>query len=398
MAIPKNSLVHFTLQERAAWWGAQEEKRAVVSAIPPSVIALDSEAVGKNFLPNAVLGAYIRGSFKGAPEAPLSKALAERQVEFVHFDFNKKNYLLFYLLRAKTTTSLFYEGMTPKGASCTIAVPKDPKAVAPFSYFQIQPYLILRKCPNILHLKRHQGLHTLFEPIQGTLEDSLRQAASIPSPHNLLRGCLKGVVQMVDRGMLHLNLSPGNILMGPNGVIKIAGLQFTTPLDQVKDSLSQSNVFYDSPERRSLACGMKTPDGKGYLYGHVDAKSSGWAVIHLLYFIALHFPEKKWLSPDFLKRFKEYEKELDKTHDIARAHAEGKGAQNELFSYRSCFHHQILAYFSMLPESKKFSFNLFYGLTPRAPLDPIFFLLGYLQAQKRGTPEEALSLFNTQIW
>ncbi|AWU76695.1 hypothetical protein CAS74_000636 [Pichia kudriavzevii] len=119
-------------------------------------------------------------------------------------------------------------------------------------------YLQELKHPNIIELvdvfsDEKQNLNLVLEVLPGDLEKVLRDKSIIISPVDVKRWLLmilRGVYHCHRNGILHRDLKPNNLLMDPDGNIKIADFGLARSLDQPTERLTSNVVtrWYRAPE------------------------------------------------------------------------------------------------------------------------------------------------------
>jgi len=102
----------------------------------------------------------------------------------------------------------------------------DPQDLA-HMHKEGERHLLLIDCPNIVKVHRVIGRRLLLEHIEHGTLDAYLQANSYLSPQlktKIARGCIAGMLQMHQKGLVHRDIKSDNVLIASGFVVKLGDL------------------------------------------------------------------------------------------------------------------------------------------------------------------------------
>ncbi len=366
-------------------------KESLKSRVPinPLVRELDKTLAGKGFSEGTIISSYKKALVNQ------DRALANDLKQTAQQVFKEKAEArqVIPISAGLTADPKFYLSIKPLGEgnnhTVSLAIIRSGEFVAASTSKkqrvndEVKYHKALEGCPNVIQLVHEEGFCCFFELAQCNLLQMLAQSSPERDLFPIMLGILDGGVQMAERGVIHLDLKPDNILISKDGVPKIADFELALFADPQTgyaiEKLKLGNILYYSPERRAKTA-------LPFLFQDpISVQDNVWGFMHLLCHIALKqsgaFSLR--LSLKFAQRFCLYSR--NKTLEIEKTTL--KSEKKKAPGYYTTFHR--LMYQFLIKEWKD---NLFAGLTPETPLDFIVMKMAMFDPLERLNIKEARDL------
>jgi len=363
------------------------------TGIHGNVRVLDQKARDKGFEPEKVMEIYRKAKQSG--NAPLQQAMENAGTDSSRFvpighgiSENQKYYLSLGHLGNGSNHEVSL-AIRKEGDIAAVSKPISNKSSQHSNSDELQFHAALNGCPNVIQVLEYADGHCFYELADGDLHKLLYHSPQIGKAPDLILGLLNAGTQLAEKNVIHLDLKLDNVLIGKDGQPKIADFELASFVDNHGFATSNKligNMWYYSPERRQYDLDrMPAPPAAPpfFVPHHVGLKDNVWGFMHMICNVASKSaPGWSQLSPDFQKRFNQYEQVLSDGHQYGLQ----AGPEWSPEYYRT-MHQYVQTYINSCPNG-----NLFGGLAEQTPMDSIVMKMAAVDPNQRISIQEARDL------